>query len=108
MGLLVALQRYVEATDESRQGVWLARVQQLAAGLQNLTGAAVSVRDGRVPKLVITLANAREVCRAWQDGEPSLQVDPSEADEGRLLLNPTCLAESDLTAILQTVHGTLK
>ncbi len=104
VGLLVALQSYVAVSDETRRLVWLERVQRLAMGLGGLSVAKVSIRDGLVPKLVIAVSNAREMCIQLQAGDPSIQVDPSEAEEGRLLVNPTCLAEGELELLAERIR----
>lgn len=109
VGLLVALQRYVAVTDDARRLLWLATVERLAAGLSGLRQATAQVRDGLVPKLTLTLngLNARDVCLQLQNGRPSIQVDPSQADQGMLLINPTCLAESDLDLLVDRFRQVL-
>ncbi|MBY0508225.1 MAG: aminotransferase class V-fold PLP-dependent enzyme [Bryobacteraceae bacterium] len=107
VGLLVALRRFVSVDDDTRRAEWLMRLQTLAFGL---TRATPTIRDGLVPKLVLDLRelNAREIVRELQAGDPSVQVDPSEADEGRIVINPVCLAAADLdklAARLRTVIG---
>ena len=107
VGLLVALQRYVAVSDEARRLVWLERVRRIAAGMGGLTQATVSIRDGLVPKLVVTVPNARQVCIQLQAGEPPIQVDPSEAEEGHLLVNPTCLADGELELLAERIRAVI-
>ena len=106
MGLLVALQRYVAESDESRRLVWQSRLDGLAALLAPLQHASVSVREGLVPKLVLTLTkgNAMEACIALQNGRVSVQVDPSQVESGVLVINPVCLAEPDVEHLAQRLR----
>ena len=104
VGLLVALKRYVAGSDEARYREWSAAVQYLAAGLSEVPQLRVSVREGAVPKLVLDLENAQEICRELQNGEPSIHVDPSSIEDGQLVLNPMCLAEGDWDRIVQRVR----
>jgi len=104
VGLLVALKRYVAGSDEARHREWSAAVQYLAAGLSGVPQLRVSVREGAVPKLVLDLENAQEICRELQNGEPSIHVDPSSIEDGQLVLNPMCLAEGDWDRIVQRVR----
>ena len=106
VGLLVALERYVAETDESRRLVWLARIERLATALSSLRRATVTVRQGLVPKLVLTLVEgqAMEVCVQLQDGDPSVHVDPSQVESGILLLNPSCLADEDVDPLARRLH----
>ena len=102
IGLLVALEQYVTQTDESRHVKWSARLQQLSKLLTGLNNATVSLRGGAVPKLVLSTApstNAMAVCIALQNGQPSIQVDPTHAAEGELTINPSCLADGDLETL---------
>ena len=106
VGLLVALERYVAETDESRRLVWLARIERLATALSSLRHATVTVRQGLVPKLVLTLVEgqAMEVCVQLQDGDPSVHVDPSQVESGILVLNPSCLADDDVDPLARRIH----
>jgi len=96
IGLLVALKRFVGESDEARRAVYRARVERLAA---QLGGARGSIRDGLVPKLVIEVKEGVAACLRLQNGNPSVQVDPSRAAEGVLVVNPVCLRDDDLDAL---------
>ena len=104
VGLLVALQLYAGISDETRRQVWLRRIEYLAAGLP---AKAVSIRHGLVPKLAIAVAGARQACIMLQNGDPPVQVDPSQVDDGYLVLNPTCLNDGDLEPLLERIRQVL-
>ena len=106
VGLLVALQRYVAETDESRRLVWLARLERLAAALSSLRHATVTLREGLVPKLALTLleGKAMEMCVQLQDGDPSVHVDPSQMESGTLLVNPCCLADDEVELLARRIR----
>lgn len=96
VGLLVALKRFVAEGDEARRVVYRARVERLAA---QLGGARGSIREGLVPKLVIEVADGVAACLRLQSGNPPVQVDPSRAAEGILVINPVCLRDEDLDTL---------
>ncbi|MBM3788160.1 MAG: aminotransferase class V-fold PLP-dependent enzyme [Acidobacteria bacterium] len=92
VGLLVALRRFVGEGDENRRLRWHWLVQRLS---ERVGGEIVG---GRVPKLVlpVTHCGAMELCVALQEGEPAVQVDPSRAEHGEIVINPMCLREADI------------
>jgi len=108
IGLLVALKRYGAVSDEVRHQEWLSVVHHLAAGLRGVSQLKVSVREGLVPKLVLGLENARDVCRELQNGEPSIHVDPAYVEDGQLVLNPMCLAEGDLDRVVERIRALVR
>ena len=109
VGLLVALERYVAVTDESRHAAWLQTVEQLAFELSTLANASVTVRDGLVPNLVIRLREqgGMATCIELQNGHPAIQVDPSQADEGILILNPSCLADEQVLPLIERLRDVI-
>ncbi|MFN0105361.1 MAG: aminotransferase class V-fold PLP-dependent enzyme [Bryobacteraceae bacterium] len=112
VGLLVALRRFAAESDEVRRAVYLERVEKLASGLSRMRNASVSVRDGMTPKLALIIdpgfsKTAMEICIALQNGQPSIHVDPSQAAGGILVINPSCLADSDLAPLAQRLREAL-
>jgi L-seryl-tRNA(Ser) seleniumtransferase len=101
VGLLVALRRFAGESDEARRLVYRARVERLAAGLGGARGA---IREGLVPKLVIEVADGAAACLRLQNGVPSVQVDPSRAAEGILVVNPVCLRDDELDALARRLR----
>jgi L-seryl-tRNA(Ser) seleniumtransferase len=100
-GLLVALRHFVTEDEGARRAVWQDRVDDLAAALKPLRNAVVSVREGGVPKLLLTLRpnspkTAMQLCIELQNGDPSIHVDPSQVAAGVLGFNPTCLTDADV------------
>ncbi len=103
VGLLVALDRFVSTSEETRRAIYAARLAQLSAQLE---GVRCSVREGLVPKLVVQPAarSATEACRLLQNATPSVVVDPSELHLGALLINPTCLSDGDLSVLAEKLR----
>jgi D-glucosaminate-6-phosphate ammonia-lyase len=111
-GLLVALRRFVAESEESRRTAYIARIERLNAALSRLRNATVSIRDGMTPKLAILVApsspkNAPDICLALQNGTPSIHVDPSQAPGGILVINPSCLADSDIDPMAQRIRDVI-
>jgi hypothetical protein len=76
--------------------------------LTGLKNADVSIREGIVPKLILTVhpgfaKTAMAISIELQNGNPPVHVDPSQAESGLLILNPTCLTASELAPLSQRV-----
>lgn len=101
VGLLVALERFIEDGDDARHARWLAETRIVLDGLIGLnTATAEIVGDAsvsEVPQVRLALApdaplSALDLVVALQNGSPSVHVDPTYAGRGIVMVNPTCLA----------------
>jgi L-seryl-tRNA(Ser) seleniumtransferase len=109
VGLLVALKRFVAHDPEAVRKVSLARVEKMAAELGRLRNGTVSVRDGGSPKLVVMLnpdagKNGVAVCVALQEGTPSIYLDSSQAANGVISVNPSCMADGDAVPLARRLR----
>ena len=106
VGLLVALQRFVNHDHEQQHNEWRARLEELAASL-SLPQAQLSVTidvDRGIPLLELRLLQgqrqqALDIMLKLQNGEPSIHADPARLQDGIILFNPTCLQTHDYQLI---------
>ena len=107
VGLLAAL----EAFDSSAIAARHAQSETILAALEASLPEPLPVRTwthvhtpSEEPRLSIELTDrspvsARELVRALQDGTPSIHVDPSAVDQGRITIVPTALSPEHVSPI---------
>ena len=105
VGLLTALERFVEEGDETRRARWLEHMRQLAEAAGSLPGAQVELRDdpkrAAIPAVHVQIdedacgKTALDVVRALQDGDPSVHANPSHVREGVVAFGPMCLKDGE-------------
>jgi D-glucosaminate-6-phosphate ammonia-lyase len=111
VGLLVALQRYMERDHDAEHAAWECRMNALRDGLAGLPGVMVDVvgsfsKAGAVPCAVIRVdeeiarITAYGVLEELQDGEPSIFLNEERAWQGIIGANPMCLRDSDIPKIV--------
>lgn len=94
VGLVKALELFTADDPERRRGRWIERLRRIEAKLGR---QRVALRDGEVPCLAVTLgAEAPWAVTRMQNGVPSINVDPSEVDQGRIVINPMCLEDDQV------------
>ncbi|MBK9168482.1 MAG: aminotransferase class V-fold PLP-dependent enzyme [Bryobacterales bacterium] len=103
-GLLTALRLFLADTDQQRHDRGLAHVRRIASTAGSLRTASGAIREGSLPRYVVTLAencplSGMEACVALQNGTPPIHADPSQAANGVISFNPSCLREGDAEAI---------
>ena len=113
VGLLVALQLFLDEDAEERRGRWLRLMQELAHGLSDIPRAVVSLLDeGEVPQVALDLEpggpEPLEVMRRLEAATPAVHADPFAVQDGRILFAPPCLKEGEPALIVRQVHATLK
>jgi L-seryl-tRNA(Ser) seleniumtransferase len=113
VGLLVALQRFVAESDDSRRRRFQGLTERLRAGLNGVAHATVQVTGGSVPKVELHVAadaprNAMDLCIELERGDPSVYTDPSRAKAGVVVFNPWCLREGDPEKIAARVKPLLR
>ncbi len=103
VGLLTALQRFIERNEDALTTQFTHRLQRIAAVLS--TGSLIKTRllgaDGAasgvfVPLLELTVGgNAQGLCRRLLDGDPPVHLGERRADAGILTINPQTLRPED-------------
>ncbi len=100
VGLLAALMRFAQETDTARTQRFAAIADSLVAALRELPALEVrGVCDGAhggLPLVEVRILDAIALAARLRAGTPSVHVDSTNADEGVLVLVPTCLSEDDV------------
>jgi L-seryl-tRNA(Ser) seleniumtransferase len=113
VGLLVALRRYVAGSDEADLERWQRLLDPIEAALQGIPGIAVSrfVSERKpLPSLRIQLLGECAGTRAYDlvnrllDGDPSIAIDQSYAEHGRIAVNPQSVTEEEAEAIARRLY----
>jgi L-seryl-tRNA(Ser) seleniumtransferase len=113
VGLLTALQLFIEDHPGQRHARWLGLMQELAAGLDGRIDAEVQLLDDReVPLVALDLPaaadlSAFDVLRRLETGTPAIYADPSVAAEGRILFGPMSLKKGEPALIAERMRGIL-
>lgn len=114
VGVLTALQLFVKESDRSRHARWLARLLPIAEGLRKQPHCRLDIEGEHdssvVPQLVVALTkqqSARKVIANLIKGNPSIHVDPSQRDQGKLVINPVCFDEADAALILKRLTAAI-
>lgn len=111
VGLLVALQRYLERDHAADHAAWECRMHALQSGLADLPGVTVDIvgafsKAGAVPCAVIRIdeagtgISAYQVLEALQEGEPRIFLNEERAWQGIIGANPMCLRDEDIPQIV--------
>jgi L-seryl-tRNA(Ser) seleniumtransferase len=113
VGLLVALQRFVSESDESRTRRFQTLMQRLQTALAGIDHARMQITGGLVPKLELQLAKeaprtAMELCIELERGNPSIHADPSRVRAGIVSFSPWCLRDQDPEKIAARVKPLLR
>jgi D-glucosaminate-6-phosphate ammonia-lyase len=109
IGLLTALNRFVEVDDDVRNRRLAAISSALVAALTDLPGLQVRITEdgshGGTPLVEIVISatagnpTASQIASRLGRATPAVHVDKTNADQGLLMLVPTCLAAADAGAI---------
>jgi len=109
VGLLTALFRFTQVDDTARNKHYNGITNSLLDALSNLPALRVrAITDtghGGMPLVEIAIApaqnrpNALQVAARLRSARPAVYVDATDADQGTLILVPTCLGIDDAPAI---------
>ena len=113
-GLLTALLRFTENDDAARNDRHAVIARSLAAALRDLPTLSVrTIADlghGGLPLVQVVVSpgtnqpNASQIAARLRAGTPAIHVDSTNADQGLLMLVPTCLEIAD-TAVIGTAFA---
>ena len=109
VGLLTALERFVEEGDEARQARWLVHMKALVEAAGAIDGATVELLNDpkrkSIPAVHLRLdedavgKTALDVVCELQDGEPGIAANPSYVREGVVAFGPMCLKEGEAQVV---------
>ena len=109
VGLLTALLRFTQVDDTARNKHFTGITDSLFEALASLPAlrvrAITDMGHGGMPLVEIAIApaqnrpNALQVAARLRSARPAVYVDATDADQGTLILVPTCLGIDDAAAI---------
>jgi D-glucosaminate-6-phosphate ammonia-lyase len=117
VGLITALRRFAAGSDDDDLERWQRCLDPIERALEGIPG----IRVGRhvpqhkpVPALRIDLegdcaaTRAHDLVNHLLDGEPSIAIDQSYAEHGRLSINPQGLTAEEATAVARRLREELR
>ena len=117
VGLLTALELFVQEDPEERRQAWQARMEELVVQLEGVPHAEARVvadrKRAEIPVVHLRVdeealgLSALEVVRQLQDGDPSIHANPGHVNEGIVAFGPMCLKEGEPEIIGQRVKELL-
>jgi L-seryl-tRNA(Ser) seleniumtransferase len=116
VGLITALELFVEEDPHARRRRWLNLLQELSATCAGIAGTIVELRDdprrAEVPMLWLRLDDgaampALELIGRLQDGRPSIHANPGGVRDGCVGFSPLCLRAGEPAAIGARLHELL-
>jgi D-glucosaminate-6-phosphate ammonia-lyase len=109
VGLLTALQLFINEGDTRRHARWMARLRPIAAALENFSVEIEGENDpGVIPLLVVNAGSATlKTIAALIKGKPGIHVDASKREHGKLVINPLCFDEAQSDVIATRVASAL-
>jgi D-glucosaminate-6-phosphate ammonia-lyase len=118
VGLLTALQRFVDEGDDARRARWLAHMEALAAAAGDIPGAAVEIRNDPKRSVIPTVAvrldeealgkKALDVINELQNGAPGIAANPSDVRDGVISFGPQCLKEGEAAIVGRRLREVLR
>ncbi|MFM8607459.1 MAG: aminotransferase class V-fold PLP-dependent enzyme [Hyphomicrobiales bacterium] len=115
VGLLTALQLFVEEGDDVRHARWKSYMNVVADGLSDINDIEITrlgyESSSNVPTLDIKLhyspANAAMLINALQSRTIPVHVDPMYRNENRIGINPICLNPEHLPIVIQSLRDAI-
>jgi D-glucosaminate-6-phosphate ammonia-lyase len=117
VGLLTALQLFVDEAPEMRVADWRCRMEALHVAMRDIAWLEAKLfqdeRKGGIPMIELSLdeigskLTARELARRLRSGTPRIEVNASRVDEGILICGPTCLKDGDAEVIARRLGEVL-
>ena len=118
VGLLTALQLFVEEGDAGRHARLLLLCRRLTSELAEIEGVSTRIMDdplqSGMPVVELRVQETRvpltavELIRRLRQGSPGVEVNPWRPQDGLLILNPACLADSDPQVIARRIRECLE
>lgn len=118
VGLLAALQLFVEEGNAGRHARLLSICTRLTSELAETEGVCTRIMDdplqSGMPVVELKVQETRapptavELIRRLRHGSPRIEVNPWRPQDGLLILNPACLADSDPQVIARRIREILE
>ncbi|WP_436912204.1 aminotransferase class V-fold PLP-dependent enzyme [Halosimplex marinum] len=117
VGLLRALELFVEADHDALAAAWRERAETASAALSEIEGLSTTVEGGAksvAPEVVVTVdpdaagTTAEAVVRTLRREDPRVFVGADDVAEGRFGVNPMCLDDGELEYVLERVRAAVE
>ena len=114
VGLLVALERFLSRDEEAEQAKLAAIAQQVVAGLTDLAGARVTLREraelwpvARIELGSDARRNAVQLAEWLEQGTPPVYLSTGDARSGWLSVDPFCLQAGEAEVVIAWIRAGL-
>lgn len=117
VGLLAALDAFLEEDQEELHAEWAERCELVAEGLGDAPGLAVATRGGGkvtvAPELYVEVdpgaagIDAVGLVGALRREDPRVFVGPDHLDDGAFSINPMCLTDEEAEYVVERVRSYL-
>lgn len=111
VGLLRALELFLEEDQEKLHREWTDRTNRVAEGLETVDGVTVRVSEGGAksvsPVAVLSLTESQtqltavELAATLRSEDPRVFLGADDAHEGNLSVNPMCLSEEETDYVIE-------
>ncbi|MHC3437259.1 aminotransferase class V-fold PLP-dependent enzyme [Natrialbaceae archaeon A-gly3] len=117
VGLIVALEAFLEEDHDARREEWRVRAETIAAGLEGADALEASIAAGGksiTPEVVVQVdedALGRETAAlvlALRQEEPRVFVGADRLEDTQFTVNPMCLTEEEAEYLVERVLATLE
>ncbi|TYT61667.1 aminotransferase class V-fold PLP-dependent enzyme [Natrialba swarupiae] len=115
VGLIVALESFLEEDHDERRRVWRERADRIAADLSDVAGleTAVTTGDGVsvAPEVVVRVdsdaarSSATNLVRALRAETPRIFVGSDRLEEGIVTISPLCLEAGEIDYVLERIRA---
>ena len=117
VGIIRALELFVEEDHEARKAEWRARAERIAGELAEEPALSTSVtaaeKTNVAPTVPVTVDEAEapvttaELVRGLREETPRIFVGADELDEARFTINPMCLPDEQVEYVLERIRARL-
>ncbi|MFB6152606.1 MAG: aminotransferase class V-fold PLP-dependent enzyme [Haloarculaceae archaeon] len=115
VGLLRALELFVEEDHEATRRAWRERADRVADALGGVEGLSTRIEDGErsvAPEVVVEVGgpasvSASDLAGALRREDPRVFVGGDALDEGRFAINPMCLTDGEADYVVERIRANL-
>ena len=115
VGLIRALQAFVEEDQDALVAEWTDRAERVASALTEVSGLSTRITgDEKVsvaPEVIVTVdpdaagISATRLARALREERPRVFVGADGIDEGQVTVNPMCLTDEEADYVVERVRS---
>ncbi len=116
VGLLTALQRFVDGSDDADRAMYTARVDTIEAGLAGVEGVELgraAANGGVIPLLKMTLdeqllgKSAYQILNDLLEGDPAIALSETHAEYGVITVNPHGIDDCEVDVVIERLRAVL-